>query len=307
LHSVQEKDLNLLVAAQVLLSEQSVTAAAARLHLSIPATSRVLERCRSTFGDPLLVRHGRGLVITPRGEALLAQLAPVVAGIESIFTSAGTFDPSTLRASFTIRANDAVIAAVGGPLLAAVAREAPDVEIRFAPEAADDITSLGSGNADLAIGSYGDLTGDLETEFLGNESLVAVLRRGHPAAGKRITLRRWVALDVVVVSRRGQARGPIDEILTRHGLGPRRIVAVVPSFPAALAMCANSDATTIAPRRLAELFAGVVTFPSPIDLPLVSIVQVWHGRYSADPAHRWLRGCVRRTVRTVVEHQPDTL
>lgn len=58
-------DLNLLVALDVLLEEQSVQGAAHRLHLSEPAMSRTLGRIRKALGDPVLVRAGRKMVPTP--------------------------------------------------------------------------------------------------------------------------------------------------------------------------------------------------------------------------------------------------
>ena len=54
-------DLNLLVALQRLLEEESVTKAAERLHITQPAMSKTLQRLRDTFDDPLFVRSGRGL------------------------------------------------------------------------------------------------------------------------------------------------------------------------------------------------------------------------------------------------------
>ena len=66
----QSVDWNLLEALDVLLAEGSVTAAAERLHLSMPATSRTLARIRRAFDDPILVRAGRGLVPTPRALAI---------------------------------------------------------------------------------------------------------------------------------------------------------------------------------------------------------------------------------------------
>nr|MDQ3580060.1 LysR family transcriptional regulator [Actinomycetota bacterium] len=59
-------DLNLLVALDALLTDNSVTAAAARLHTSPPAMSRTLARLRRVLDDPILVRAGRTLVPTPR-------------------------------------------------------------------------------------------------------------------------------------------------------------------------------------------------------------------------------------------------
>src|ERR1700723_1811702 len=73
-------DLNLLVVLDVLLEEESVSRAAERLNMSVPAVSRALGRLRTALGDPLLVRSGRGLRPTatavdlkPRGRALIDQ------------------------------------------------------------------------------------------------------------------------------------------------------------------------------------------------------------------------------------------
>ena len=62
---MSDVDLNLLVALDALLAENSVTGAARRLGLSASAMSRTLKRLRSAMSDPLLVRAGRGLVPTP--------------------------------------------------------------------------------------------------------------------------------------------------------------------------------------------------------------------------------------------------
>ena len=49
-------DLNLLVALDALLEEQSVTRAAQRLALTQPTVSAMLARLRDLFDDPLFVR-----------------------------------------------------------------------------------------------------------------------------------------------------------------------------------------------------------------------------------------------------------
>src|SRR5215469_1919269 len=67
-------DLNLLVPLHALLEERHVTRAAKRTFLSQPAMSRSLERLREMFGDPLLVRSGRGYGRTVRGEGILREL-----------------------------------------------------------------------------------------------------------------------------------------------------------------------------------------------------------------------------------------
>lgn len=291
---MQGIDLNLLPQLRALLEEEHVTRAAERMHLSVPAMSRALERCRRTFGDPLLVRSGRNVVITPRGREVLAELVPVMASIDALTVRPEPFDPAALRRRFTIRANEAVIASLGSPLLAHLGDEAPDVELRFQFESDDDLDRLRDGTVDLAIGGYSQRAGDLHTEHLADETLVGVVRTGTPVS--RPGLGRFAGLDHVVVSRRGRARGPIDDLLAGHGL-ERRVVAVVPSFSAAIALVAQSDAVTVAPRRFVAVLGGFATFRVPLDLPVVDVVQMWHERADADAASAWLRGRVSAVAR----------
>jgi DNA-binding transcriptional LysR family regulator len=216
--------------------------------------------------------------------------------IEAFLEPIGEFDPSSLRRRFVVRANEAVIAAIGSVLLDLVRADAPDVELRFELESPDDLDALRHDHTAVAVGSYDEISNDLEFEHLATESLVGVVRAGHPVLRTRMTVARFAALEHIATSRRGIARGPIDEYLADRGR-QRRIAAVVPSFTVALAMCAQSDVTTIAPRRLAALLTaagGLVSFDSPVPLPTVDVAMLWHARVACDPAHQWLRDCIRR-------------
>ena len=65
-------DLNLFRVFEVVYRERNLTRAADVLHLSQSAVSHALARLREQIGDPLFVRHGRGVAPTPLAE----QLAP---------------------------------------------------------------------------------------------------------------------------------------------------------------------------------------------------------------------------------------
>ncbi|MDX9875356.1 MAG: LysR family transcriptional regulator, partial [Spongiibacteraceae bacterium] len=67
---VNQLNLNLLVALDVLLEEQSITRAAERLHMTQSAASGVLARLRDYFQDELLVQVGRKMVPTPYAREL---------------------------------------------------------------------------------------------------------------------------------------------------------------------------------------------------------------------------------------------
>ena len=78
-------DLNLLVALDALLREANVSRAAMRIGLSQPAASHALQRLRDLIGDPLLVRTGARMELTPRAQALRAPLAQALDQVRSLF------------------------------------------------------------------------------------------------------------------------------------------------------------------------------------------------------------------------------
>src|SRR5262245_51663977 len=88
-------DLNLLPVLQAVLDEQSVAKAGRRVGLSASAVSHALARLREQLGDPLLVRAGRRLIRTPRGDALVEPVARAVVELRTIFTGEHAFDPAT--------------------------------------------------------------------------------------------------------------------------------------------------------------------------------------------------------------------
>ena len=69
-------DLNLLAAFDALMSERSVTRAAARVRVSQPAMSAALSRLRKLFGDPLFLRSAQGLLPTPRAPGTGGAVVP---------------------------------------------------------------------------------------------------------------------------------------------------------------------------------------------------------------------------------------
>src|SRR4029450_13366528 len=86
-------DLNLLVALEALLEEESVTLAARRVGLSQPAVSHALGRLRDLLQDPLLVRAGGRMQLTARGERLRHPVRDALERGRDLL-SAERFDPA---------------------------------------------------------------------------------------------------------------------------------------------------------------------------------------------------------------------
>jgi len=287
-------DLNLLVTLDVLLAEGSVARAAERLRLSPSAMSRQLARLREATGDPLLVRAGRGLVPTPRAVELREQVGRIVEdGGHGRVGEMRRERRGSVR-TFTLRASEGFAESFGPGLIAHLSGQAPGVRLRFMQKPDRDSTPLREGAVDLETGVIGDMTGpEIRTQALFRDRFVGVVRRGHTLSRGKITPARYAAGRHVLVSRRNPEGGPIDEALKPFGL-TRQIVTTVGGFSAALALARTSDLIASVPERhTTTLRAGLHSFPLPIVLPEVTVSLLQHPRLDADPAHRWLRTCVR--------------
>ncbi|WFB06520.1 LysR family transcriptional regulator [Streptomyces sp. LX-29] len=291
-------DLNLLVALDALLEEESVTGAADRLGLSGPAMSRTLGRIRGALGDPVLVRAGRHMVPTPRALAIRAEVGRLVEDARALFAAGSPADPATLRRAFTLSAHDAHVMAFGAGLLDRVAGTAPGVTLRFLAEPSTGVPSLRDGTVDLEIGVIDRNEPEIRVEPLLEDRMVGVVRPGHPLAEGSVTLRGFAAANHLVVSRRGRLSGPIDTALAAHGLR-RRVVASSPTFAASLFLLLRGDAIGLASERVdapAVAALGLRTFEVPLELPPLPFAMAWHPRHEADGGHIWLRGLVRDVV-----------
>ncbi|MBY5364310.1 LysR family transcriptional regulator [Rhizobium leguminosarum] len=287
-------DLNLLVTLDVLLAEGSVARAAQRLRLSPSALSRALARLRETTGDPLLVRAGRGLVPTPRALELRERVARLVEDVQAVLRPAEALDLQRLVRTFTLRTSEGFAESFGPDLIARLGRQAPGVRLRFVQKPDKDSTPLRDGTVDLETGVVGATTGpEVRAQALFRDRFIGVVRLGHPLCEREITPSRYAASQHIYVSRRGLDKGPIDDALNALGL-ERQIVTIVSGFSTALALARTSDLIASVPERhTGALRQGMHSFPLPVPTPDITVSLLWHPRMDADPAHRWLRGCVR--------------
>jgi DNA-binding transcriptional LysR family regulator len=295
-------DLNLLIALDALLEENSVAAAADRLHLSAPAMSRTLSRIRRATGDDILVRSGRTMTPTPRALELREETRELVRRAAAVLTPPRTLDLDALDRVFTIRSRDALAAALA-PMLAAALAAAPGAAVRLLAEPSADAADLARGHTDVEIGATGAARPEIAAEVIGADAMVAVFRAGHPLADGELTPERLAAADHVTVSRRGRLHGVIDDALAERGLR-RRVVAALPTSSAALDLAARTDlVTTVAEQVCRPVWTrlGLVARPLPFPVPPVPVIVTWHHRNDTDPAHAWLRSQIRHALRAILD------
>ncbi|NII09513.1 LysR family transcriptional regulator [Oleiagrimonas sp. C23AA] len=299
-------DLNLLLALDALLAERSVTAAAHRLDLSVSAMSRTLKRLRKVTGDPLLVRAGRGLVPTPHALALRERVQGLTQEVRTVLSPPRErLQLATLAQTFTLRANESFVQLLAAPLVAAVAKVAPRVQLRFVAKPDKAPAPLREGRIDLEIGVVDDAAPELRTQALFHDRWVGLVRRGHPLlAVPTITANDLTRYRHAVAAPGGRVSRVADEALDALGL-VREVGVVVPGFPDAMRMAAASELVAVVPHScLGHAMIGedasahgVEHFELPLALPGFTISAIWHPRLDADPAQRWLRGLVSELCR----------
>lgn len=287
-------DLNLLVALDVLLEEGSVARAARRLRLSDSAMSRTLSRLRDATGDPLLVRAGRGLVPTPRAMELRASVGPIVQEARSVLRPAEALDISKVTRTFTLRTSDGFVENFGPRLLARVAAHAPGIRLNFLQKPDKDSAPLREGRVDLETAVIeASMGAELRTQALFRDRLIGAISVKHPLAGKPLTAKDYAAAKHVIVSRSGFDEDAVERAFLPENCS-RLIASSVSGFATALALARNSELVATAPERhTSVLRAGMYSFRLPVRTKEFTVSMVWHPRLDADPAHRWLRACLR--------------
>jgi DNA-binding transcriptional LysR family regulator len=296
-------NLNLLVALDALLAERSVTAAARKVRVTPSAMSHSLAELRERLGDPLLVRSGRAMVLTPRAEGFLAPLRRLLVDTERLLGGGPAFDPSSATRRFVIAAPDFLATLLLPTLMSALQDEAPGIALDVVPSARrGNAWLLETGEVDLALGAIVEEAPGIRRADLCTEGFLCAVRKDHPiTASKRgLDLDAYVATPHLLITL-GDDAGPtwVDQALRTLGQS-RRIAARVRYFMAAPLIVARSDLLLTGPSMLVRYFAEIVplaVFAPPIDLPTYPEEAYWHERFDDDPAHRWLREQVTRAAR----------
>jgi DNA-binding transcriptional LysR family regulator len=291
-------DLNLLVALDALLLEANVSRAAMRIGLSQPAASHALQRLRDLIGDPLLVRTGARMELTPRALGLRAPLAQALDQVRSLFVP-DAFDAASSERQFRLMMPDLAVELLMPPLMEKITRAAPHLRIDVVPWRGSSIfTAEFARTIDLVI-SIGNAFKGFHRQLLYTDSDALAVRRGHKIGAK--LKRREAFLDArhVAVIIRGQNDDLIDGWLRSKGI-ERKIALVVPGYLEALHVAARTDLVAFVPRRLIAALSrqlSLATVAPPLDPGIDEQFLFYPTWAQMDPASIWLRKLVLETGR----------
>lgn len=289
---MKQYDLNLLTALDALLAERSVSRAATRLGIGQPAMSAALARLRILFGDPILVRGGRGMQPTPRALALADPLRATLTGIAAMLEPGDSFDPSNATRILRMSGGDYAGMTILPGLARRLARYAPGMDLQFRYLEKDSaLMALDEGSLDLALLVMDDLSPRFGSEVLIKETFVGAARPDHAVFVGALDLQRFASFNHLLITERGDTTGCVDAALARQGLS-RRVAMTVPSAALVADVLRATDLVATIPRRAGEWLAAtdrVRLFALPIEMPGWAMRTVWATRNANDPALAWLR------------------
>ena len=285
------------------MQERSVTRAGSRIGLSQPAMSHALNRLRHMLKDDLFVRTPEGMVPTPRAETLAQPLRSALSEMQLALEPAA-FDPAVADRSFVLAVDNYAALVLAPPLVAAILAAAPSVRLDLRPSGTLDIADrLDRGSLDLACGtmeSPGERFAAAESPGerfarapLLEDQFVVVMRRGHPASRRKLSMAAFAALPHLELSSSGVDTGFIDRWLAERRVA-RRIALRAP-FISTVSILVQSDMVATLRRRTAQELVRnhpLEICEPPYKSPPVRTAMLWHRRLDRHPAHRWLRDVI---------------
>lgn len=301
-------DLNLLIALDVLLREKNVTRAAERVHLSQPAMSAALHKLREYFDDPLLVRVGREMELTPKGLSLTEPVRDALHRIQSALGTQPAFSPSRAQREFTIIVSEEAVPGFLPAILRRIVSEAPGVRCCIELISQTALSRLEYGEADLCLCldhlRLYDATDYPESLFnvrLRPVRWVCAVDHDHPTVGDTLSAEQYRALPHVFGRPSGYTASA-EELVRRLFDIDLTVHLTVPSLLHLPFVLAGTNYVATLPERVAGMAtpgARIKTFPLPFEMPDHHEILLWHKRHEPDPAHAWLRELIIDLARTI--------
>lgn len=301
-------DENLIRCLHELLIGANISAAAARLGISQPAMSRQLRTLREIVGDPLLVRVGNRMVLTPRAEGLVAPVRRILSDLALLPARGSHFDPQVAQPVFRLASYDSLPAPFFASLVQRVVSAAPQasLEIHALASTTETLRLLSEGELDALITTRRDLTSHLHARLLLTDPLVLVVRSGHPLARNPTAAAYRAAGHIASLVQARGTGGGLESRLMQAGLA-LRIQVRTQYLSLTQQMLCETDLVFTTGRTLGLAMARqapLVVLPLPVPVDPLRYNLVWHERTHRDPAVSWLRKQVVDCAQGLAEGGP---
>ncbi len=214
-------DLRQLEILQAIAETGSFTACGRKLHVSQSAISRQILLLEDELGEPLFLRVGRQVRMTPAAESLV-QLGQRV--FQDVRETVGAITDRTreLRGKLRLSGGMTVCLYVFPPLLKHLRRVHPHLDVRLTVATADrSVTEIRGGRVDAGLLTLPIDQADLVTVPVLREELLLVTTPTHPLAKRRRVAPRDLAdLPFVLFEMGSATRKVIDRFFAAENIEP---------------------------------------------------------------------------------------
>ena len=214
-------DLRQLEILQAIAETGSFTACGRKLHVSQSAISRQILLLEEELGEPLFLRVGRQVRMTPAAEALV-QLGQRV--FQDVKETVGTITDRTgdLRGTLRLCGGMTVCLYVFPPLLQHLRRVHPHLDMRLTVATArGSVAEIRAGRVDAGLLTLPVEESDLVTVPALREELLLLTMPKHPLARKRVVQPQDLAEHPFVLFEPGSAtRHVIDRFFASENIEP---------------------------------------------------------------------------------------
>ena len=289
-------DLNQLVCLEALLTECSVSRAAERIHLSQSAVSTVLAQLREHFGDPLLVRSGRGLVLTPFARDLIRPVKELLVRAHALTALSPDRAPADVDREMTIAASDYTMAAFMAEAMKRASAPMPNLRFDVLPLSEQSAGLMNRGEIDLMFAGQALDVGSPPNAIVCEDVHACLVSADHDLPDQAMSPDAYFSRRHVVVRYfESQLTFADEDALRRQGLRRPRQIAVWSHSLVPQLICGTSMIATVA-WRIARQFRErwpLKIYPFPFAPEPMRVFAYWHPSREQDPVIRHLMALVR--------------
>ncbi|MGO3889491.1 MAG: LysR family transcriptional regulator [Paenalcaligenes sp.] len=238
--------------------EGSLTRAAARVFISLPAASMRIKNLEQSIGVPLLNRSAQGITLRPAGETFLAHARQVLHQVELLRSDLQDYAEG-IKGSVSVQANTTAMTEFLPHVLSQYLAAWPDINVDLRERPSDEIVrAVLSGATDIGLVAGSVNTEGLQVLPYRHDRLVLVVAQSHPlAAFNSIAFEETIESPYIVLHEGTAIHSFLKRITDTMGRTLQTRIQVG-SFEAACRMVAANAGISLVPESVAKRHADVL-------------------------------------------------
>lgn len=249
--------------------EKSLTRAAARVFISLPAASMRIKNLEQSIGVPLLNRSAQGITLRPAGETFLAHARHVLQQVELLRSDLQEYAQG-IKGSVSLQANTTAMTEFLPHVLSQYLAAWPDINVDLRERPSDEIVrAVLSGATDIGIVAGSVNTEGLQVLPYRQDKLVLVVAETHPLASLDCIAFEETMDSSYIMLHEGTAIYSFLKRVTDTMNRPLQTRIQVGSFEAACRMVAANAGISLVPESVAKRHAAA------LPIRIVGLTNEW--------------------------------